>query len=143
MHSTRLISVLIADDHPIFRRGLCDIIASDPTLRLVGEAVDGEQAWELIQQLQPNIAVVDVHMPRLNGMQLSSRVSQKRLRVQLIVLTMDADEALLNEALNLGIKGYLLKEGAVTDLLQAIHRVFQGESYISSSRTDFLLRRTS
>src|SRR5512133_1748425 len=106
MHSTRLISVLIADDHPIFRRGLCDIIAADPALRLVGEASDGEQAWQLIQELEPRVAVLDIHMPKRSGLQLGALVSRHRLPVELIVLTMDTEEALLNEALNLGFKGY-------------------------------------
>ena len=113
MHPSRPITVLIADDHPIFRRGLCDIIAGDPTLRLVGEAGDGEQAWRLIQELQPAVAVLDIHMPKRSGIELGRLVSQQRLPVELIILTMDAEEGLLHEALNLGVKGYLLKENAV------------------------------
>jgi len=140
MRPTRPITVLIADDHPIFRRGLYDIIAGDPTLRLVGEAADGEQAWQLIQKLQPAVAVLDIHMPKRSGIQLGRLLSQQRLRVELIILTMDAEEALLNEALNLG---YLLKETAVTDLLQAIHRVAGGDCYISPGLSGALVRRNA
>jgi DNA-binding NarL/FixJ family response regulator len=143
MRPTRPITVLIADDHPIFRRGLCDIIAADASLRLVGEAADGEQAWQLIQKLQPAVAVLDIHMPKRSGIQLGRLLLQQRLRVELIILTMDAEEALLNEALNLGVKGYLLKETAVTDLLQAIHRVAIGDSYISPALSGALLRRNA
>src|ERR1043165_8521480 len=123
MRSPRPITVLIADDHPIFRRGLCDVIAGDPALRLIGEAADGEQAWQLIQEVQPQVAVLDIHMPKRSGIELSRLVTQHRLPVELIMLTMDAEEGLLHEALNLGVKGYLLKENAITELLHAIPRV--------------------
>ena len=141
MKSMSPITVLIADDHPIFRRGLCDIIAGDSTLRLVGEAGEGEQAWRLIEGLRPTVAVLDIHMPGQSGIQLGQRVVQKQLPVKLIILTMDSEEALLDEALNLGIKGYLLKESAVTDLLQAIHRVASGDCYISAALSGALVRR--
>src|SRR5579863_4583901 len=140
MHPSRPITVLIADDHPIFRRGLCEIMANDPTLCLVGQASDGEQAWELIQRLQPTVAVLDIHMPKRTGIQLGHLVSQHRLPVELIILTMDAEEGLLNEALNLGVKGYLLKESAVTELLQAIHRVAIGDCYICPILSAALVR---
>lgn len=143
MHSTHSITVLIADDHPIFRRGLCDIIAGDSTLRLAGEVGDGEQAWRLIQELQPAVAVLDIHMPKHSGIQLARLVSQQRLGVALIILTMDSEEALLHEALNLGVKGYLLKESATMDLLQAIHRVAGGECYISPALSGALVRRNA
>jgi DNA-binding NarL/FixJ family response regulator len=143
MSATKPICVLIADDHPIFRRGLCDIIRNDPKLQLVGEAVDGDQAWQSIQTVLPTVAVVDIHMPKKNGIQLAKLLSQKRLPVELIILTMDSDEALLNEALNLGAKGYLLKESAVTELLEAIHKVAAGYCYISPSLSGALVRRNA
>ncbi len=143
MHPSRPITVLVADDHPIFRRGLCDIIAGDPTLRLVGEAGDGEEAWRLIQKLRPTVAVLDIHMPRRSGIELGRLVSQQRLPVELIILTMDAEEGLLHEALNLGVKGYLLKETAVTDLLQAVRRVAGGDCYISPALSGALVRRNA
>jgi len=141
MNATPPITVLIADDHPIFRRGLCDIIAGDASLRLVGEAADGEQAWQMIQKLRPKVAVLDNHMPKQSGLQIGRLVMQQRLRLELIMLTMDSEEALLNKALNLGFKGYLLKESAATDLLQAVHRVAGGASYITPALSDALLRR--
>ena len=141
MHPTRPITVLIADDHPIFRRGLCDIITADSNLRLVGEAAEGEEAWRLIQGLRPTVAVLDVHMPKRSGIQLAQLVRQQRLPVELIILTMDSEEGLLNEALNLGIKGYLLKESAVAELLQCVHRVAGGDCYISPSLSGALVRR--
>ncbi len=141
MHSNCPITVLIADDHPIFRRGMCDAIAGDSTLRLVGEAGDGEEAWRLIQTLKPTVAVLDIHMPRRTGIQIARLVSQKCLPVALIILTMDAEEGLLNEALDLGVKGYLIKESAVMDLLQAVHRAAAGDCYISPMLSGTLVRR--
>jgi len=143
MHPSRPISVLIADDHPIFRRGLCDILAGDPTLRLVGEAGDGEEAWRLIQELRPTVAVLDIHMPKRSGIEVGWLVSQQRLPVELIILTMDAEEGLLHEALNLGVKGYLLKENAITELLQAIHRVASSNCYICPALSAALVRRNA
>ena len=143
MHPSQPITILIADDHPIFRRGLCNLIAGDSTLRLVGEVGDGEQAWRLIQELRPAVAVLDIHMPKRSGIELGRLVSQRRLPVKLIILTMDGEEALLNEALSLGVKGYLLKESAVTDLLQAIHRVAGGDCYISPALSGALVRRNA
>ena len=141
MSPNRPISVLIADDHPIFRRGLCDIIAGDPTLRLAGEAGDGEEAWGLIQKLRPAVAVLDIHMPRRSGIELGRLVLQERLPVELIILTMDAEEGLLHEALNLGVKGYLLKENAIAELLNAIHGVARGDCYICPVLSGALVRR--
>jgi DNA-binding NarL/FixJ family response regulator len=143
MHACRLITVLIADDHPIFRRGLCDTLAGDPALRLVGEAGDGEEAWRLIQELRPAVAVLDIHMPGRSGIELGRLVSRQRLPVELIILTMDAEAGLLHEALNLGVKGYLLKETAVTDLLQAIQRVAGGDCYICPALSGALVRRNA
>lgn len=143
MRSIQHTTVLIADDHPIFRRGLCDIIASDSTLRLIGEAGDGEEAWRMMRELQPAVAVLDVHMPKRSGIQLAHLASQQRLRTGLIILTMDAEEDLLQEALNLGVKGYLLKESAVTDLLKAVHLVAGGDCYITPSLSGALVRRNA
>lgn len=136
-------TVLIADDHPIFRRGLCDIIAGDPTLRLVGEAADGAEAWRLMQQLQPTVAVLDIHMPGRSGLDLARQWAQQPSPVAFIFLTMDPEEGLLNEALNLGVKGYLLKESAATDLLRAIHQVSAGGCYISPVLSGALVRRNA
>jgi DNA-binding NarL/FixJ family response regulator len=104
--------ILIADDHPIFRRGLCDVIETDPSLELVGQAANGEEALHCIAELKPDIAILDVHMPRLTGLQAARRLRESESPVKLVLLTMYEDESLLNEALDLGINAYVLKENA-------------------------------
>jgi DNA-binding NarL/FixJ family response regulator len=133
--------ILIADDHPIFRRGLCDVIETDPGLELVGQAADGEEALKMLGASRPDIAILDVHMPKLTGLQAARSLATQQSPVKLVLLTMYEDEELLNEALNLGILGYVLKENAVEDLIQAIRNVATGRAFISASLSGMLLRR--
>src|SRR5262245_60589757 len=135
------LTILIADDHPIFRRGLCDVIQADAGLRLVGQASNGEEALELVDELKPDIAILDVHMPKLSGLQAARKLIEKKSAMKLVLLTMHEDEDLLNEALNLGIHAYVLKENAVEDLIAAVRRVAEGKTFISASLSGLLLRR--
>jgi len=135
--------ILIADDHPIFRRGLCDVIETDPSLELVGQAANGEEALHCIAEIKPDIAILDVHMPRLTGLQAARRLREAESPVKLVLLTMYEDESLLNEALDLGINAYVLKENAAEDLIQAIRAVADGKTFITASLTGALLRRRS
>ncbi len=135
--------ILIADDHPIFRRGLCDVIETDPSLELVGQAANGEEALHCIAEIKPDIAILDVHMPRLTGLQAARRLRESESPVKLVLLTMYEDESLLNEALDLGINAYVLKENAAEDLIQAIRAVAEGKTFITASLTGALLRRRS
>ena len=138
--SARL-KILIADDHPIFRRGLCDVIETDPGLKLVGQAGHGEEALKLIDELRPDIAIMDVHMPKLTGLQAARKMIDQGSPTKVVLLTMHEDEDLLNEALNMGIKAYVLKENAVEDLLAAVRSVSDGKTFISASLSGLLVRR--
>jgi DNA-binding NarL/FixJ family response regulator len=138
--SARL-KILIADDHPIFRRGLCDVLATDAGLEIAGQAANGEEALKLVEELRPDIAILDVHMPKLTGLQAARKLVERKSAVKLVLLTMHEDEDLLNEALNLGIHAYVLKENAVEDLVRAVHAVAGGKSFISASLSGMLLRR--
>jgi two-component system, NarL family, response regulator DegU len=135
------LKILIADDHPIFRRGLCDVIQTDAELCLVGQASNGEEALQLVDELRPDIAILDVHMPKLSGLQAARKLIEKKSAVKLVLLTMHEDEKLLNEALNLGIHAYVLKENAVEDLLSAVRSVASGKTFISASLSDLLVHR--
>ena len=135
------IRILIADDHPIFRKGLCEVLAEDSGLRMLHEVGDGEEALRLIQTLSPAIAILDIHMPKLSGLQVIRSLWEQRSPVKIILLTMHEDEDLFNEAMNLGVSGYVLKESAATDLLKAVRCVADGKTFISPSMAGLLLRR--
>jgi len=135
------LKILVADDHPIFRRGLCDVIETDPNLSLSCEASNGEDALKLIDKARPDIAILDVKMPKLTGLQAARKLLERQSPVKLILLTMYEDEEFLNEALNLGIRGYVLKETAVEELLKAVHSVAGGKTFISASLAGLLLHR--
>ncbi len=135
------ISVFIADDHPIFRKGLRDVLKEDSSIHLVGEAADGATALQRIRELKPQAAVLDLDMPEMNGLEIAKRISALKLPVSLVILTMYKEERVFNEAINAGILGYVLKENAAVDLLNCIHAVVAGQPYISPSLSSLLLNR--
>jgi DNA-binding NarL/FixJ family response regulator len=135
------INVLIADDHPIFRKGLRDVLRDDPGIRLVAEAGDGATALAQIRELKPQVAVLDLDMPEMNGLQIARKILELKLPVALIMLTLYKEERILNEALNGGILGYVLKENAAGDLLACVHAVAAGQAFISPSLSSFMLNR--
>src|SRR5262245_5603543 len=135
------VTVLIADDHPIFRKGLCEVLSEDPAIEIVADVADGLAALQKIQELKPRVAVLDLDMPQMNGLQLAKKISDLKLPVAVVMLTMHKEEMLFNEAMNAGILGFVLKENAASDLLSCIHAVVAGQSYISPSLSAFLLNR--
>ena len=135
------ITVLIANDHPIFRKGLREIIEADPGLKIIAEAEDGERALALIQTLRPQVAVLDVDMPHKDGVEVARQVRELRLNVPLIFLTMHRDERFFNAALDAGAQGYVLKDSALSEILSAIRAVAAGRSYITPLLTGYLLNR--
>ena len=106
-----------------------------------GQAGDGEAALQLVGELHPDIVIFDVHMPKLTGLQAARKLIEKKSATRIILLTMHEDEDLLNEALQLGVLAYVLKENAVEDLLQAVRAVADGKTFISAALTGMLLRR--
>ena len=138
---TAEIRVLIAEDHPIFRKGLRQIIESEIGLQVIAEAGDGEQALELIQTCRPHVAVLDVDMPRKDGMEVARDVRSLHLDVALIFLTMHNNERFFNAALDTGVKGYVLKDCASSEIVEGIRAVAAGRAYVTPSLTDFLLQR--
>lgn len=134
------IRVVIADDHPILRRGLEQVIEADPRLRVVGAADDGEAALEQIQAQRPDVAVLDVDMPKLDGFGVLRKMREQRSTTPVIFLTLHADEELFNEAIELGAKGYVLKENAPNAIVEAIAAVAAGQHYVTPSLSGHLLR---
>lgn len=135
------IRLILADDHPLLRHGLCKIIEKDPHMKVLAEADDGAEALRLIQTLRPEIAVLDVHMPELSGFDVARAVSEQHLPTSVIILTMFKDEEMFNAALNLGIKGYVLKDSALTEITACIKSVAGGQAFISAALSNFMLDR--
>ena len=135
------ITIVLADDHPVVRSGLRQAIERDPELRVVAEAGDGEQAVAMLVELQPAIAVLDIDMPKLDGFGVARAVQGKCPDVKLVFLTIHRKEDLFHAALDLGARGYLLKQSALPDLVRGLRAVAAGEHFVSSSLTSYLVGR--
>lgn len=132
---------MIVDDHPLFRNGLRQVIQNDARFELVGEAADGEAAWQSILGSKPDVAVLDINLPGLTGLEVARKIHEKKLRTRVIILTMLRDEDLINRALDLGVHGFVLKENAVEDIVCAILSAAKGEHYLSPAVSGCLVRR--
>jgi DNA-binding NarL/FixJ family response regulator len=139
---TNKITIVIADDHPIMRNGLRQIIEAQSTLSIIGEAGNGEQALSLIEEKKPDVALLDIAMPHLTGLQIAKIVQDRGLPTKLAILTMSADEVVFNEAMDLGVLGYVLKENASEEVINSIRTVAEGKYYISPSVSGLLVKRS-
>jgi DNA-binding NarL/FixJ family response regulator len=136
-------AILIADDHPIYRMGLREAIEADGRFRVVAEAADGDEALRLLKERGARVAVLDMKMPKMNGLAVVGEIHRLELPVSVIMLTMYDDENIFNKAMELGVAGYLLKDSASTDIIRAIECVSRGACYISPVLSDALVRNTS
>ena len=137
------IRIVIADDHPIFRAGLKQTIESAPRFKVVGDAPDGQTALRLIEELRPEVIVLDINMPLLDGLEVVNEIRQRRLPGEIVFLTMHSEEAMFNKALALGVKGYVLKDSATTDIVNCLNAVITGQSYTSPTLTAYLFKRAA
>jgi DNA-binding NarL/FixJ family response regulator len=135
------ISVVIADDHPIFRQGLRQVIEADERIVIVGEAADGETTLERLESLTPDVAVLDIEMPRKDGFALAQAIKDKGLSTQVIFLTMFKEEDLFDRAVDLGVLGYVLKDSAATEIVESIKVVAGGKHFISPAISSYLVNR--
>ena len=135
------VSVLIADDHPLFLSGVRRVLDGVPSLDVVAEVGDGEKALEAIEALRPDLAILDIRMPKLSGLRVARELRKRQLATDVILLTMFEDEETFNEALDLGVMGYISKESAVDDVVAAIETVARGKHYISPSLMDLMVGR--
>jgi two-component system response regulator NreC len=126
---TPRVRVLVADDHTILREGLVGILRGDPAIEVVGEATDGAETVEKAAKLRPDVLVLDISMPRLNGLEAARRIRESQPSVRILILTMYDDEEYVLKLVRAGVSGYLLKESAASELLAAIHAVREGKSY--------------
>jgi len=135
------IHIVVADDHPIVRKGLRQVIEEDPDLRVVAEAGDGETGLALIRELQPQVAVLDLDMPRLDGFAVAREIRKSNLPVEIIFLTIHSEVDLLHKAMDLGGSGYIVKESALVDIVNGVRSVAAGRPFVSPSMTPALLAR--
>ena len=135
------IHIVMAEDHPVYRDGLRQFILADPGLRIVGETGHGTEAWRLIRELQPDVAILDMDMPGMNGLEIARARLREKLSFEIVFLTMYHEEDMFNEAMDIGAKGYVLKESAATDILQSIRAVAAAQHYVSPSLSGFLVNR--
>jgi len=135
-------TIIIADDHPIFRQGLKQLVEREAGLRVAAEAGDGAAALELIRDESPAVAILDLDMPSLDGFEVARRARLLNLPARIVVLTMHKDELHFNQAIDVGVNGYVVKESAATEIIDCIKTVTQGRDYFSPSLSSFLLARS-
>ena len=133
------IRIVIADDHPIVRKGLRQVIEEEPDLKVVAEAGDGEAGLQLIRKLQPQVALLDLDMPKLDGFAVAREIQNSNLSVAIIFLTIHSEVDLLHRAMDLGGSGYILKESALVDIVNGVRSVAMGRPFVSPSMTSALL----
>ena len=133
------IRIVVADDHPTFRRGLRELLDLEPDFLVVAECGDGESALTAIERTRPAVALLDVDMPGKDGFAVVRALRERGLDTAVILLTMHGREDLLREAFALGVKGYVVKDGAEPDVLHAIRAIRAGQPFISSSLSASLL----
>lgn len=135
-----MIRIILADDHAVMRRGLRLILEQEKDFEVVGEASNGRDAVALAESLKPDIAVLDITMPNLNGIEAAWQISTKEPSVSIIVLSMHNDESFVLRALKAGARGYLLKDSAEGDLINAVRLVSEGKSFFSPTVSRMLVQ---
>ena len=131
-----IIKIVLADDHQIVRQGLRALLEAEPDFEVIGETGDGLKAVDLVGKLNPDVAVLDLMMPGLNGIDVARQLSKQAPHTKLIILSMYDDEGFVLEALSNGVSGYVLKDTGSSDLIHAVREVKQGHRYLSPSLSD-------
>jgi DNA-binding NarL/FixJ family response regulator len=135
------IHIIVADDHPIFRKGLCGVIETQSDIKVDGEADTGDAALALIAEFEPDVVVLDVDMPGGDGFETVRSIMKQDLAVGIIFLTMHNTESIFNAALDLGVKGFVLKDSALPEITDCIRAVAAGKNYISPPLSTYLVNR--
>jgi two-component system, NarL family, response regulator NreC len=133
------IRILLTDDHAVVRQGFKMILAAQPDMEIVGEAGNGREAIELAGRLKPDVVVMDVAMPELNGIEATRRIAESAPHARVLALSMHKDSVYVREVLRAGARGYLLKDSVAGDLVSAVRAVARGEGYLSPGVSDAVL----
>ncbi len=136
------VTILIADDHELIRGGLRTVLQSNTPYHVI-EAGNGMDALRMIREKKLDVAILDIEMPGMSGYDIAKKVREERLSVKIIFLTMFKDESMFNKAMDIGVKGYVLKENTVTEILNSLKAVMDGRYYLSPAISDFLMRRNT
>ena len=134
--------ILIADDHAIVRTGLRTLLRAEPTMELVGEATGGYEAVELVEKTRPDILLLDLSMPDLDGISVTKETKRRVPDVRVMILTIHEDQAMLREAIRAGASGYVLKQAAESELISAINVLMRGDMYVDPAMMRDLLKET-
>jgi DNA-binding NarL/FixJ family response regulator len=136
------IRVVIADDHPIFRHGLKQVVDAQPDMQVLEAIGDGTAALDAIRRLSPDVAVLDVRMPGLGGIEVATKVAEEGLQTRLMVLTMHDEPVMFERAMAIGVKGYVLKDAALLEIVQAVRTIAMGRTYLSPALSQYLVERS-
>lgn len=131
--------ILLADDHTLMRQGLRKILEEQPEWQVIAQASTGREAVALTLELQPDLAILDIGMPQLNGIEAARQISRRLPRVHVLILSMHAEEAYITQALKAGARGYLLKDTADSELIQAVSALAAGKSFFSPTVSKVML----
>jgi len=127
------ISMLLVDDHPIVRKGLRSLLDAEADIQAIGEAEDGKEAVEKVGRLRPQVVVMDITMPGLNGLEATRQIRERFSQVQVVVLTMHTAEEYIFQILRAGASGYVVKRAAPSELISGVRAAYRGESFLSPS----------
>ena len=127
------IEIVIADDHTIVRQGLRKLLEEEDCLKITGEAMNGREAVTIVHKLEPDVVIMDIAMPVLNGIEAARQIKQSTLKTKVIILSMHDHTRYIRELLSIGVSGYLLKNAVSNDIIKAIKKAVKGETYLSPS----------
>ena len=139
----RKIKIILADDHPVYRDGLRQMLEQDPDLQLVHETSNGHDALVQARRLKADVLLLDIDMPEMSGVDVARQRQRGKDSFEIIFLTMHREEDLFNAAMDLGVKGYVLKDTAAADIRNAVHSVADGRLYLSPTLSGFVMNRAS
>jgi len=140
MSVAKQIRILLVDDHTVMRSGLKLLLEREADFLVIGEAADGRAAIQLAEAISPDVVVMDIAMPVLNGIEAAARITSSKPKTAVIVLSMHSDESYVLRALKSGVKGYLLKDSAESDLIAAVRHVMTGKTFFSPAITNMLVQ---
>jgi DNA-binding NarL/FixJ family response regulator len=133
-----MIRILIAEDYPIIREGICKLLRDFADFEVIGEAKNGSEALQMTRELQPNVLVLDISMPQMDGMEALKQMMDFDPKPKVVILSIHADPALVQQALEMGALGYVLKQSISEELIDAIHAANRGSGYLSSGVSHIL-----